>query len=130
MGKGCMEAYDTEKYTWVQIERILRVAFECADVRRKKICVVDKADVLESSRLWREVVSETSVLETSVSDNQNGFSNIEIEYLNIEKAAKQLIVDPSQFDVIVTSNMFGEILGGVLAALTETDSIRYSSNIK
>jgi 3-isopropylmalate dehydrogenase len=122
MGRGCQEAYDTEKYSWVQIERILRVAYECADIRRKKLCVVDKADVLESSRMWREVVSEISV----------HFPQIETELLNIEKAVAKIINTPDQFDVIVTSNMFGEIIGGALSALaTEaaSDGIQYSLNI-
>ena len=120
MGNGCMEAYDTEKYSWVQVERIIKIAYECAEVRSKKLCVVDKADVLESSRLWREVVL----------DFKTNFPLIETEFLNIDKAVNQLISLSKQFDVIVTSNMFGEILYGTLSALTETDHIRYSTNIK
>jgi len=110
-GSGSEEAYDTEKYSWYQIERVMRIAYTYANKRKKKLCVVDKADILESSRLWRETAEEVS----------KEFPQITTDFLLIENAVKQLIIDPAQFDVIVTSNMFGDILAGELSALTGND---------
>ncbi|MCL2411529.1 MAG: isocitrate/isopropylmalate family dehydrogenase [Treponema sp.] len=107
MGKGCQEAFDTEKYSWTEIERVLRVAFECADSRQKKLCIVDKADVLESSRMWREAAADIAMF----------FPQVDIEFVYIDIAVSQLIQEPAKFDVIVSSNMFGEILAGVLSTL-------------
>jgi len=107
-GRGCQEAYDTEKYSWKQIERALRIGYDYASSRQKKMCIVDKADLLESSQLWREVTEEVS----------KDFPLVKIDYLYINDAIKQLILTPWEFDVIVTSNMFGDILAGGLSALT------------
>ncbi|WP_281615536.1 3-isopropylmalate dehydrogenase [Flammeovirga sp. SubArs3] len=94
------EAIDTLRYSKMEVERIARQAFESAMTRRKKLCSVDKANVLESSRLWRETVQELS----------SEYPEVEVTHMFIDNAAMQLIRDPKQFDVIVTGNMFGDIL--------------------
>jgi 3-isopropylmalate dehydrogenase len=91
---------DTLKYTESEIERILRVGFELARNRRKKLTSVDKQNVLESSRLWREIAIELSA----------EYSDIELEHILVDNAAMQLIRNPSSFDVIVSENTFGDIL--------------------
>ncbi len=83
-----------------EIERVAHVAFQTAQKRKKKLCSVDKANVLDASRLWREVV-------TAVSDN---YPDVELTHMYVDNAAMQLIRDPKQFDVIVTGNIFGDIL--------------------
>lgn len=93
-------AYDTEKYSVPEIERIARVAFSAAQGRNKRLCSVDKANVLESSRLWRETVVKLSA----------EYPDVELSHMYVDNAAMQLVRAPSQFDVIVTSNMFGDIL--------------------
>jgi len=105
---GGKAAFDTEKYSWAEIERVLRVGYGCAMSRRKKLCIVDKANVLESSRLWREVALAVS----------KEFPQIETSYLYVDNAAMQLVRAPGQFDVIVTSNMFGDILSDEASVLT------------
>jgi 3-isopropylmalate dehydrogenase len=105
-GRGA--AFDTEKYSWEEIERVLRVGYASAAVRRKKLCIVDKANVLESSRFWREVAAEVS----------RDYPDVETGYLYVDNAAMQLIRAPGQFDVIVTSNMFGDILSDEASVLT------------
>jgi 3-isopropylmalate dehydrogenase len=101
-------AYDTETYSWFEIERVLRVGYEAAAGRRKKLCLVDKANVLESSRLWRETAAAVS----------KEYPHIETSFLYVDNAAMQLIRDPGQFDVIVTSNLFGDILSDEASVLT------------
>lgn len=101
------EAEDTNKYTWDEIERALRVGFEAAAGRRKKLTVVDKANVLETSRLWREVANAV----------KKDFPNVELEYMFVDNAAMQLVRNPAQFDVIVTENMFGDILSDLGGAV-------------
>ncbi|MCL3778959.1 3-isopropylmalate dehydrogenase [Prolixibacteraceae bacterium JC049] len=93
-------AYDTCVYTREEIERILHLAFEAAGKRRKKLTVVDKANVLASSRLWREVAQEM----------EPQYPEIEVEYMFVDNAAMQMIQWPKRFDVLVTENMFGDIL--------------------
>lgn len=97
---GVEAAYDTEKYSVTEIERIVRVAFDMAMKRGKKLCSVDKANVLESSRLWRSTVERLS----------KDFPEVEVSYMYVDNCAMQLVRNPRQFDVIVTSNMFGDIL--------------------
>ncbi|MDR1901737.1 MAG: 3-isopropylmalate dehydrogenase [Treponema sp.] len=101
-------AYDTEYYSWLEIERVLRSGYTAAAVRRKKVCVVDKANVLESSRLWREVTEVVS----------KDYPDIETSFMYADNAAMQLIRAPGQFDVIVTSNIFGDILSDEASVLT------------
>ena len=93
-------AYDTEMYTVPEIERIARVAFDMAMNRNKKLTSVDKANVLESSRLWRETVIKVS----------KEYPEVELNHLYVDNCAMQLVRNPGQFDVIVTSNIFGDIL--------------------
>ena len=107
-GETKTAAFDTEKYSHDEIERIPRVAYFCAGTRRKKLCLVDKANVLESSRFWREVAAEVS----------KDYPDIETSYLYVDNAAMQLVRAPGQFDVIVTSNMFGDILSDEASVLT------------
>lgn len=94
------KAYDVCEYSKGQIRRVTGFAFKLAEKRRKKITVVDKANVLETSRLWRETVNELKI------KNQK----LEIEFMYVDNAAQQIIKNPRQFDVILTENMFGDIL--------------------
>jgi 3-isopropylmalate dehydrogenase len=99
---------NTEIYRTPEVERIVKLAFELAAVRRKKVCSVDKFNVLESSRLWHDVAEEVA----------KGFPGIAFEHQIVDNAAMQLIRDPKQFDVMVTTNMFGDILSDEAAMLT------------
>jgi 3-isopropylmalate dehydrogenase len=99
-------ASDTCVYTRAEIERIARTAFEAAELR---VTSVDKANVLETSRLWRAVVSELHAAE---------FSHLELEHVLVDNAAMQLVANPARFEVIVTENMFGDILSDEAAMLT------------
>ncbi|NLT39931.1 MAG: 3-isopropylmalate dehydrogenase [Clostridiales bacterium] len=101
-------AFDTERYSAPEVERIGRRAFEAARGRRKKVTSVDKANVLETSRLWREVMHRLC----------DEYPDIEYADMLVDNASMQLIIDPGQFDVIVTSNLFGDILSDEAAALT------------
>lgn len=101
-------AVDTLVYKKSEIERIVRQAFEMAKVRRKKLTSVDKANVLETSRLWRETVEELS----------KEFPEVEVEHMLVDNAAMQLIRNPKQFDVMVTENTFGDILSDAASMLT------------
>ncbi|WP_413379304.1 3-isopropylmalate dehydrogenase [Alkalihalobacillus sp. 1P02AB] len=101
-------AIDTLVYSKSEIERIIRKGFELAELRSKKVTSVDKANVLESSRLWREVANEVA----------KDFPNIELEHMLVDNAAMQLIRSPKSFDVIVTENMFGDILSDEASMLT------------
>jgi len=107
-GKNGEEAFDTECYSEMEIRRIAKVAFETAMTRRKKLISIDKANVLESSRLWRETVHKMA----------GEFPQVELSDMLVDNAAMQLVKDPSQFDVIVTSNMFGDILSDESAMIT------------
>ena len=100
LSKDLNTASDLCLYTREEIERITHLAFEAARGRRKKVTLVDKANVLESSRLWRRVVTEVG----------SSYEDIELDYLFVDNAAMQLILNPKQFDVILTENMFGDII--------------------
>ena len=97
---GVKSAYDTMSYSDYEIERIVRVGFDMARKRNKKLCSVDKANVLDSSRLWREIAHKI----------KEEYPDIEYSDMFVDNCAMQLIRDPSQFDVIVTENLFGDIL--------------------
>ncbi|MCH5304271.1 MAG: 3-isopropylmalate dehydrogenase, partial [Ruminococcus sp.] len=97
---GAEAAWDTEMYSVPEIERIARTAFEMAMKRDKRVTSVDKANVLESSRLWRETVIKVS----------KDYPEVELNHMYVDNCAMQLVRNPRQFDVIVTSNIFGDIL--------------------
>ena len=107
-GKYGEEAYDTECYSRMEVERIARVAFETAMLRGKKVTSIDKANVLESSRLWRRVVHEIA----------QEYPEVECVDMLVDNAAMQLVRNPGAFDVIVTSNMFGDILSDEASQIT------------
>jgi 3-isopropylmalate dehydrogenase len=101
-------AFDTCEYHPRQVERVARRAFDLARLRRRRLTSVDKANVLETSRLWRRVVDEVG----------RDFPDVELEHLLVDNAAMQLAVAPEQFDVVLTENMFGDILSDLAAAVT------------
>jgi len=107
---GTERGVNTEVYTTPEIERIARVAFEAARKRRKKVISVDKANVLEATELWRRVVSRVH--------KENGYGDVALEHMLVDNCAMQLIRNPKQFDVIVTTNLFGDILSDEAAMLT------------
>ncbi|MEQ8153632.1 MAG: 3-isopropylmalate dehydrogenase [Clostridiaceae bacterium] len=101
-------ASDTEKYSTTEIRRIAKIAFETAMKRNKKVTLVDKANILESSRLWRRVVDEV----------HKNYPEVELDRQYVDNAAMQLVKNPRQFDVIVTSNLFGDILSDEASMIT------------
>ncbi len=105
---GEREGFDTMVYTEGEIRRIARVGFEAARKRGRKLCSVDKANVLETSQLWREVVSAEA----------KSFPEVELSHMYVDNCAMQLVRNPKQFDVIVTGNMFGDILSDEASMLT------------
>lgn len=105
---GQERGVNTEVYTTYEIERIARLAFNVARGRRKKLCSVDKANVLESSELWRRVVNTV----------HKDYQDIELSHMYVDNCSMQLIRNPKQFDVILTNNMFGDILSDEAAMLT------------
>lgn len=107
-GEHGEEAFDTELYSRMEIERIGKAAFEAAMLRRKNLVSIDKANVLESSRLWREVMHELSAQ----------YPQVEYSDMLVDNAAMQIVKNPGQFDVIVTSNMFGDILSDEASQIT------------
>jgi 3-isopropylmalate dehydrogenase len=113
------EAVDTCAYNVMEIERIVRQAFEIAQGRRKKLASVDKANVLESSRLWREVVNRIAP----------EYPEVELEHVLVDNCAMQLLRRPSSFDVIVTENMFGDILSDEAAMLTGSIGMLSSASL-
>ncbi len=108
LDNGEREGFNTLVYAEHEIDRIARSAFDIAMLRNKKLCSVDKANVLEVSELWREVVTRVG----------NDYSEVELSHLYVDNAAMQLVRAPKQFDVMVTTNMFGDILSDTAAMLT------------
>jgi len=102
------KVFDTLEYSDAEIERVLKVAFQLAQKRRRQVHSIDKANVLESSRRWRELATEVS----------KQFSDVQLEHMLVDNCAMQLIRNPKQFDVLVTENMFGDILSDEAAMLT------------
>jgi len=105
---GEREGFDTMRYREGEVRRIARVAFEAARKRRKRVCSVDKANVLETSQLWREVVVQEAAKAP----------DIELSHMYVDNCAMQLVRNPKQFDVIVTGNLFGDILSDEASMLT------------
>ena len=107
-GKYGEEAYDTECYSRMEIERICKVALETAQKRNKRLISIDKANVLDSSRLWRKIIHEMA----------SSYPDVEVNDMLVDNAAMQLVRNPAQFDVIVTTNMFGDILSDEASQIT------------
>ena len=112
-------AWDTESYSVSEIERILRFAFKAALGRRKKLTVVDKANILNTSRLWRAVAEKL----------HPEYAEVELNYLYVDNAAMQLVRNPGQFDVIATSNMFGDILSDEASQITGSIGMLASASL-
>lgn len=112
-------AYDTETYSEKEIERIARMAYEIAMTRKKEIISIDKANVLESSRLWREVVHRLN----------SEYPEVKVIDMLVDNAAMQLIKNPAQFDVVVTSNMFGDILSDEASQITGSIGLLPSASL-
>ena len=113
-------ASDLEKYSVAEIERITRVGFDAAMKRNKKVCVVDKANVLESSRLWREVVARVAA----------DYPEVTYSHMYVDNAAMQLVVNPKQFDVIITNNIFGDILSDEASIITGSIGMLASASLR
>lgn len=105
---GLRTGYNTMLYTEEEIRRIAVIAFETARKRRRRVCSVEKSNVLECSRLWKEVVMEV----------HREYADVELSHMYVDNAAMQLVRDPSQFDVILTGNIFGDILSDEAAVIT------------
>ncbi|MBS4687334.1 3-isopropylmalate dehydrogenase [Aeromonas sobria] len=119
-GEGANEkAFDTEVYHRFEIERIAKIAFESARVRRSKVTSIDKANVLASSILWREVVTQVA----------KDYPDVELNHMYIDNATMQLIKDPSLFDVLLCSNLFGDILSDECAMITGSMGLLPSASL-
>lgn len=113
------EAYDTEAYSVMEVERIARVAFETARKRRKNVISIDKANVLETSRLWRETVHRIAA----------EYPDVTCTDMLVDNAAMQLVRNPAQFDVVVTTNMFGDILSDEASQITGSIGLLPSASL-
>ncbi|MCF8029298.1 MAG: 3-isopropylmalate dehydrogenase [Desulfohalobiaceae bacterium] len=116
---GSRSAYNTMRYSEQEIARIARVGFESARKRRGRVCSVDKANVLAVSELWREVVREVA----------KDYPDVELSHMYVDNAAMQLVRDPTQFDVILTSNLFGDILSDEAASITGSIGLLPSASL-
>ena len=119
LDNGERQGFNTDVYSESEIRRIAEVAFEAAQKRNKKLCSVDKANVLEVTVLWREIMDEVA----------KDYPDVELSHLYVDNAAMQLVVNPKQFDVIVTGNLFGDILSDVAAMLTGSIGILPSASL-
>lgn len=113
------EAFDTECYSEIEIERVARVAFEIAEKRSRRLCLVDKANVLTSSRLWRNVVADIA----------EDYPTVALSMMYVDNAAMQLALNPAQFDVVLTSNLFGDILSDLTAAIVGSIGVMPSASL-
>ena len=118
-GRYGEEAFDTEAYSVMEIERIARVAFETARKRRKNLISIDKANVLETSRLWRQTIDRLAA----------DYPDVEVSHMYVDNAAMQLVREPSRFDVAVTSNMFGDILSDEASQITGSIGLLPSASL-
>lgn len=116
---GGNEAYNTMRYTAEEIERVARVAFEAAKTRSGKVTSVDKANVLEVSQLWRSIVNQVAM----------DYPEIQLEHLYVDACAMSLVTNPKRFDVILTENLFGDILSDEAAVLTGSLGMLASASI-
>ena len=105
---GAREGFDTMRYSEPEVERIAHVAFQAAQKRHKRVCSVDKANVLETSQLWKEVMTRIG----------KEYPDVELSHMYVDNAAMQLVKAPKAFDVVVTGNLFGDILSDEAAILT------------
>lgn len=116
---GVEQAWDTESYSVPEIERITKLAFESARRRRGKVTSVDKANVLSSSRLWRRTTVDVA----------KNYADVELNHLYVDNCAMQLVLNPKQFDVIVTNNIFGDILSDEAAVISGSIGLMPSASI-
>ena len=114
-----MKAFDTNVYSKQEISRVTKLAFEFAAKRKKKLTAIDKANVLATSRLWRETIQEM----------EKDYPDIEVEYMLVDNAAMQMIQWPTRFDVVVTENMFGDILSDEASVITGSLGMLPSASI-
>lgn len=112
-------AHDTMSYTVPEIERVLRVGFDLAKKRSNKVTVVDKANILDTSRLWRKVTERV----------RTDYPDVAVDFLYVDNAAMQLVKNPKQFDVIITENMFGDILSDEASMLTGSIGMLASASL-
>ncbi len=117
---GEREGYNTLRYSESEVRRIARVAFTAAQGRQKSLCSIDKMNVLESSQLWRDIVTETAA----------DFPDVTLTHLLVDNAAMQLVRNPQQFDVIVTGNLFGDILSDEASQLTGSIGLLPSASLR
>ena len=117
---GEREGFDTMRYSESEIRRIAQRGFEAARRRQRRLCSVDKANVLETTQLWRDVVTEVG----------KDYPDVELSHMYVDNAAMQLIRQPRQFDVIVTGNMFGDILSAAASMLTGSIGMLPSASLK
>lgn len=113
------KASDDCEYTREEVERIAHLAFQSAQKRRKKLTLVDKANVLETSRLWRKVVQEI----------KSKYSDVSVDYMFVDNAAMQLILNPKQFDIILTDNLFGDILSDEASVISGSLGLLPSASV-
>lgn len=116
---GERQGFNTYVYSESEIKRIAHVAFEAAMKRDKRLCSVDKANVLEATELWREVVNEVA----------KDYPGVEVQHMYVDNAAMQLVLNPKQFDVMVTGNMFGDILSDEASMLTGSIGMLASASL-
>ncbi|MGE0158939.1 MAG: 3-isopropylmalate dehydrogenase [Gemmatimonadales bacterium] len=118
-GREDGRALNTLVYTKAEVERVARVAFDLARARRKKLTSVDKANVLEVSQLWREVVDEVA----------KGYPDVKVDHMFVDRAAMELVTNPKQFDVMLTENLFGDILSDEASAMCGSLGLLASASV-